>query len=205
MSPSSISGQCIDLDDRVVSREEWGAIQVRLLFLAAELAAYEALGEGAKRFLEAFYRRATKSWLCIMERGYGIRPKRAKTALEALENYIDVGIAGWLFRSRADFELEDLGDRIRVKVHRCPFVDHCLDMLENPPLVGPSGFELKMAKELLTCPRIGCFRAAVEELADMECRYELRNLDPPRLCEGDIVILGKRGRAGKGGVAEGWV
>ncbi|MEM2227175.1 MAG: hypothetical protein QXW19_04280 [Candidatus Bathyarchaeia archaeon] len=190
-----ISGWGMALDERVVSREEWGAIQVRLLFLSAELAAYEVLGERAKEFLEAFYKRATKSWLCIMEREYGIRPKRAKTALEALENYIGVGIAGWLFRSRADFDLEDLGDRIRVKVHRCPFVKHCLDMLENPPLVGPSGFELKMGKELLTCPRIGCFRAAVEELTDLECRYELRNLDPPRICEGDIIILGRRGRA----------
>jgi hypothetical protein len=193
------------LHERVVTREEWGAIQVRLLFLAVELAAYEVLGEGAKKFLEAFYKRATKSWLCIMEREYGIRPKRARTALEALENYIDVGIAGWLFRSRADFDLEDLGDRIRVKVYRCPFVNHCLDMLENPPLVGPSGFELKAGKELLTCPRIGCFRAAVEELTDLDCRYELRELNPPRICEGDIIILGKRGRIGKGGSAEGLI
>jgi len=178
------------MTDRVVSREEWGTIQVRLLWLVLETVAWRLLGEKGLEFVKEFYEEAAKTWLSIMEKDYGVVTKKAKTLKEAVENYIEVGVAGWLFRSKTDFILEEEDKkRLKIKVFRCPWSAHCIDMLKHPPFVGPTPFEAKSPKQLLTCPRIGCFRGAVKLLANIKCDYRLITSDPPKICEGEITVI----------------
>jgi hypothetical protein len=170
-----------------LSREEWGEVQVRVLWLVLETVAYRLLGEDGMEFLKEYYFEAAKTWLNIMEKDYGIRAKKASTAKEAVKNYIDVGIAGWLFRGVSDFDLkEEHAKTLRIKVYRCPWTAHCIDMLENPLLFGQR--QRKSGKDLLTCPRIGCFSAAVRLLAGKDCNYRLTIANPPKICEGEIRI-----------------
>jgi len=172
---------------RALSREEWGEVQVRLLWLVLETVAYRSLGEDGLNFLKEFYFEAAKTWLNIMEKDYGIRAKKASTPKKAVKNYIDVGVAGWLFRGASDFDVEEEDAKtLRIKVYRCPWAAHCIDMLENPLLFGR--YQRKSGKDLLTCPRIGCFSGAVKLLAGKDCDYGMTMANPPKICEGKIHI-----------------
>jgi len=64
---------------------------------------------------------ASKQWLGILEREFGIKPERADGLKKAVENYIQVGILGGLFESESQFELsEDGSGRLQIRVPSCP-------------------------------------------------------------------------------------
>ena len=75
-----------------------------------------------------------------------------------------------------EFELEEVNpNRLEITVHQCPYLKSCEALLED-------GISLRD----LTCARIGCFRAAVQHLADIDCDYEVTAFALQNTCRGAI-------------------
>lgn len=156
--------------------EDVGWTIARAWLTALEQAARDFHGPRPWSFCNRAYDYATEDWLRVLEDEHGMTAKQADSMKEAVENYIDLGVKAGLFKDASQFELQAVNpNRLEVKVAVCPYVESCRDLLSR-------GFSLRD----LTCPRIGCFRAAVKILANIECAHEVTSLRLGEGCEGII-------------------
>lgn len=129
-----------------------------------------------KEFCRRAYEHATETWLRILEEEYGMVPDPASTIKEGVESHIKIGVEAGLFHDPGEFVLqEETPDKLNVTVVRCIYKKVCQDMVKE-------GFSVKN----LTCPRIGCFRAAVLNLTGIDAHYEVTNFEEDGVCEGFI-------------------
>jgi hypothetical protein len=102
--------------------------------------------------------------------------KKAGSIREAVENYIQIGVAGNLFRDANFFELVEVNPfHLEITVHDCVYLKSCQALIEE-------GFSVRD----LTCARIGCFRAAVKALANIDCEYQVTSFNVDSDCKGFI-------------------
>jgi hypothetical protein len=124
------------------------------------------LGEEAKLYLSRAYKAAAKNWIDALKAKYGLEiDKNVTTLKEAVEAYIRLGIEGGLFSSLDDFILEELkeGCALKITVKKCPYVEACNLTLEK----------VAFSAAQIPCPRIGCFKGAVEILLNVKCGYRV--------------------------------
>ncbi len=137
------------------------------------------LGKNAKIFLQQAYIRAAENWIKVMDEKYSLKINRnCKTLKEAVESYINLGVDGGLFKDRSDFVLEEIDDKctLKISVKKCPYVDACSFLLK----------ERNFGEKNIACPRIGCFRGAVEFLLGKKCGYKIMKVSPNEGCEGVV-------------------
>ncbi|MBN1542194.1 hypothetical protein JW992_08590 [candidate division KSB1 bacterium] len=149
-----------------VTKEESGWMLAHIWLAALEETARDFHGSRPKTFLERAYHHATEQFLRSLENDYGIYPRRVSTILEGLEEYIRLGVLGGLFRDAGQFTLTEVNpNRVEIDVLDCPYRAMCGELMNSG--VSPND---------LTCPRLGCFRAAVNILADIDCTYEMTEI-----------------------------
>jgi hypothetical protein len=161
---------------REVPLEEAGWMLARVWLTAMEQAARDFHGTRPWKFCNRAYEYATEEFLRVLEDEYGLRARKGTSIKEAVESYIELGVKAGLFKDASQFELKEVRpSKLEVKVALCPYVESCKDLLEK-------GFTLRD----LTCPRIGCFRAAVKLLANIDCHSIVTGLQLGEGCEGVI-------------------
>jgi hypothetical protein len=160
-----------------IDRNRCGWILTRVWVNALEETARDFHGTRPKEFCMRAYEHATDSWIKLLEDEYGIVTPRADSFIDAIKNYIQAGIAGGLFSDEELFELTPLpSGGVNIKVKECQYLESCQDMLDN------KHFSVKT----LTCPRIGCFRAAASLLTNTEASYDVHEVKPGVGCEGVV-------------------
>ena len=76
----------------------------------------------------------------------------------------------------AIFELVDVNpSHLDITVHDCVYLKSCQTLIDE-------GFSIRD----LTCARIGCFRAAVKALANIDCDYQVTSFNIDGDCKGYI-------------------
>ena len=150
-----------------MTREESGWVLARVWLNAVEESARDFFGKKPRMFTRRAYKHATETWLRILETDYGLKAKKAKTMKEAVENYIDIGVKGGLFKDNSQFELDEvIPTRLKVNVLSCQYYNSCRDLISEGVPVSS-----------LTCARIGCFSSAVKLLANIACDYEIDSVN----------------------------
>ncbi len=159
-----------------VNREESGWIVALTWLSSLEESARDFHGARPRAFCERAYDHATENYLRTLENEYGISAHRAGTIKKAVEEYIRVGVIGGLFQDESQFEINEVNpNRVDVTVHACPYRKSCEALLRE-----------SLSLKDLTCARIGCFRSAVQQLADIDCTYEVTEFNPGGVCKGYI-------------------
>lgn len=153
---------------------------VSLSWLSAlEEAARDFHGTRPKLFCERAYEHAVQHFLRQLGDEFGIQTEKSTTIRLAVEQYIQLGVIGRLFQDASDFELTETNPfRLEITVHNCRYLKSCQALIDE-------GFTVKD----LTCARMGCFRAAVKSLANLECDYQLRSFNIEGDCQGYIERL----------------
>jgi hypothetical protein len=145
-----------------MSREKCGWELTRIWLTALEETARDFYRR-PKEFCTRAYENAVQNMLRIMEDEYGLRYERADSIKSAVESYIRFGVESGLFQDASQFAIEAVNpNRLEIQVLSCPYQDTCRDLLEQ-------GLSVKE----LTCARLGCFRAAVLSIANIDCNYEV--------------------------------
>jgi len=158
--------------------QKTGWLLTRVWLNALEETARDFHGTLPKEFCMRAYEHATDTWIKLLDDEYGILIPRTDSLLQAVKNYIEAGVAGGIFESIDEFELQEIpSGGIKVTVHRCAYQDSCRYLLTN------KGYSLKT----LTCARIGCFKAAGTLLSNVEATYHVNKIEPGISCEGEIV------------------
>ena len=161
---------------REINKEESGWVVALTWLSALEEAARDFHGTRPRGFCQRAYEHATQNYLHRLEGDYGIVANHVGTIKAAVAEYIKVGVLGGLFRDASQFELNEVNpNRLEISVHQCPYLKSCEALLEE-------GISLRD----LTCARIGCFRAAVQHLADIDCDYEVTAFAVEETCRGAI-------------------
>ena len=107
---------------------------------------------------------------------YGMQINKSDSIRSAVENYIQIGIAGGLFRDASHFEVVEVNpSHVQITVHDCVYLKSCQSLIEE-------GFSIRD----LTCARIGAFRAAVKSLANIDCDYQVKSFNVDGDCKGYI-------------------
>lgn len=158
-------------------QKDIGRQLTRVWLNALEATARDFHGTRPREFCLRAYEHATDYWIKLIKSELGIEIAHAESIREAIENYIDSGVEAGLFGSSSEFEVEELPTKsVKIRVNLCPYENSCRDLLDR-------GFSLKT----LTCPRLGCFRAAVLLLSGINASYELYEIKPGIACEGSII------------------
>ncbi len=161
---------------RELNREESGWLLALAWLSALEETARDFHGTRPRAFCQRAYEHAVQNFLRRMELDYGIRARRTESIRKAVEEYISVGVKGGVFEDASQFELQEVNpNRLGITVYQCPYLKSCEALLEE-------GISLRD----LTCARIGCFRAAVQHLADIDCDYEVTAFALQNTCRGAI-------------------
>jgi len=159
-----------------LKREESGWVIALSWLSALEEAARDFHGLRPRAFLERAYDHAVQNYLSQLELDYGIRAEKGDSIYKAVQEYIRVGVKAGAFTDASQFELSEVNpDRLEITVHNCIYLKSCETLLEE-------GIALKD----LTCARVGCFRAAVQHLADIDCGYEVTAFALGNTCRGAI-------------------
>jgi len=155
-----------------------GWIVARVWLDALEETARDFHGIRPRAFVERAYKHATETLLRILEEEYGLRPRKATTIKEGIQNYIELCVKVGLFDDASQFKVEELDPyRVEVEVAVCPYGESCRDLAsQTVPL------------QSLTCARIGCFRAAAEILVGTDLNYEMTFSSPGGPCKGIIEV-----------------
>jgi len=161
---------------RELNREESGWLLALAWLSALEETARDFHGTRPRAFCQRAYEHAVQNFLRRMELDYGIRARRTESIRKAVEEYISVGVKGGVFEDASQFELQEVNpNRLGITVYQCPYLKSCEALLEE-------GISLRD----LTCARIGCIRAAVQHLADIDCDYEVTAFALQNTCRGAI-------------------
>jgi hypothetical protein len=158
-----------------INREETGWVLSRIWLDALEETARDFHGNWPKMFCSRAYEHATDAWLKVLATEYDLEVKATDTIFDAVKNYIELGLKAGLFENASDINVQDAGpNKVEITVYNCPYRKTCLDLIN-------SGFSVKD----LTCARIGCFRAAVRSIADLDTNYEVTRFSS-EVCEGFV-------------------
>jgi len=159
-----------------VNKEDSGWLLALNWLSALEESARDFHGARPRAFCERAYDHSTENWLRTLENEYGITAKKVDTIKEAVEEYVRIGVMGGLFQDASQFEISEVNpNRVEITVHACPYRKSCEDLLRR-----------SLSLKDLTCARIGCFRSAVQQLADIDCTYEVTEFNPEEGCNGYI-------------------
>lgn len=158
-----------------INRQESGWMLSQVWLGALEETARDFHGPRPKAFCERAYEHATNNFLRSLENDYGLTAKKVTTIKEALEEYIRLGVLAGLFEDASQFQLVEINpNRVEISADQCPYEKVCSNLIDGG--ISPKD---------LTCARLGCFRAAVELLAGIECTYEITQVKP-KGCQGYI-------------------
>ena len=146
-------------------------------FFAYEKAIRDVLGANPKIVSMRAYENAVRHFLFkIASERYGIEVPKFSRADEALSWYIELlRKFGILPPTGEPVRFSSADSELVVEVANCPYLDICLDLVRE-------GVELRH----LTCPRIGCFRAAVAILTGGNYEYRLTEVSLSGGCRGVI-------------------
>lgn len=143
---------------------------------ALEETARDFHGTRPKVFCERAYDHSVQYYLRILGDEYGLQIENSESIRDAVEQYIQIGVRSGLFHNESEFELENPNPhRLDVTVHNCEYQQNCQALIDD-------GFSIRD----LTCARIGCFRAAVKILANVDSNYEVRSYNINGDCQGTI-------------------
>jgi hypothetical protein len=163
---------------KTLDKSTTGWIVARVWLDALEETARDFHGIRPRAFIERAYQHATETLIRILEEEYGVRPRKAASIKEAIQSYIELGVKAGLFEDVSLFKVEELDPyRVEVEVTQCPYGQSCRDLSAA-----------SMPLQHLTCARIGCFKAAAEILAGIECNYEITSASPGAGCKGIIEV-----------------
>jgi hypothetical protein len=159
-----------------INREDAGWIVALAWLSGLEETARDFHGTRPRVFSERAYEHVVQCYLRLLGDLYGMQISKSDSLRSAVENYIQIGITGGLFRNANHFELLDVNpSHLEITVHDCVYLKSCQTLLEE-------GFAIRD----LTCARIGCFRAAVKALADIDCVYRVTSFNIDGDCKGYI-------------------
>jgi len=159
-----------------IDREEAGWLVALAWLSSLEETARDFHGTRPRVFSERAYEHSVQYYLHLLGDEYGMKIKKSDSIRSALENYIQIGIAGGLFRDASNFEINEVNqNHINITVHDCVYLKSCQALIEE-------GFSVRD----LTCARIGCFRAAVKALANIDCDYQVTSFNIDGDCKGYI-------------------
>jgi hypothetical protein len=159
-----------------IDREEAGWLVALSWLSALEETARDFHGTRPRVFSERAYEHSVQYYLHLLGDEYGMQIKKSGSILSAVENYIQIGIEGGLFRDASNFELVEINPfHLSIIVHDCVYLKSCQALIEE-------GFSVRD----LTCARIGCFRAAVKALAKFDCDYQVTSFSVDGDCKGYI-------------------
>ena len=162
-----------------INIEEAGWLVALTWLSALEETARDFHGTRPRVFCERAYEHAVQHYVHRLGDDYGLQVKKADSIREAVENYIQLGVAGGLFRDASYFELIEVNpSRLEMTVHDCKYLKSCQALIDQ-------GFAVRD----LTCARLGCFRAAVKALASINCDYQVRAFNIDGDCQGYIERL----------------
>jgi len=162
-----------------IDKSEAGWV-IGLVWLSAlEETARDFHGTRPKVFCERAYEHAVQHYLRLLGDEYGIQIEEGDSIRDSVEKYIQIGVIGRLFQDASDFELIEINPyHIEITVHNCKYLKSCQALIDE-------GFSIRD----LTCARIGCFRAAVKALANIDCDYQVRSFNIDGDCQGFIERL----------------
>jgi hypothetical protein len=151
--------------------------EVAISWLSAlEETARDFHGTRPKAFCERAYEHSVDHFLRRLGDEYGVQIKKSNSIRSAVEQYIQIGVIGGLFEDASDFNIEEINPfHLEITVHNCKYLKSCRTLIDQ-------GFTIRD----LTCARIGCFRAAVKTLANIDCDYQVRTFDVDKDCQGHI-------------------
>jgi hypothetical protein len=150
-----------------IDREESGWLVALSWLSALEETARDFHGTRPKVFSERAYEHAVQYYLHL--------PK-SETLRKAVEDYIQIGVAGGLFRDANHFGLTEVNpNHLEITVHECVYLKSCQALIDEGTAIRE-----------LTCARIGCFRAAVKALAGLDCDYQVTSFNIDGDCKGHI-------------------
>jgi hypothetical protein len=159
-----------------IDREEAGWLVALSWLSALEETARDFHGTRPRVFSERAYEHSVQYYLHLLGDEYGMPIKKSESIREAVENYIQIGLAGGLFRAASNFEVLEVNPfHLEITVHDCVYLKSCQALIEM-------GFSVRD----LTCARIGCFRAAVKALAAIEGDYQVTSFNVDGDCKGYI-------------------
>jgi hypothetical protein len=159
-----------------IDREEAGWLVALSWLSALEETARDFHGTRPKVFSERAYEHAVQYYFRLLGDEYGMQIKKSDSIRQAVEDYIRILIAGGVIREASDFELVEVNPfHVEVTVHDCVYLKSCQALIEQ-------GFSIRD----LTCARIGCFRAAVKALANIDCDYQVTSINIDGDCKGNI-------------------
>ena len=162
-----------------ISKEEAGWV-ISLSWLSAlEETARDFHGTRPRQFCERAYEHAIQHYLRQLGEEFGLRTEKVDSIRAAVEQYIQMGVVGCLFQDASDFELLSPNpSRLEITIHNCKYLKSCHALIDE-------GLTVKD----LTCARMGCFRAAVKSLANLDCDYQLHSFDIDGDCQGMLERL----------------
>jgi hypothetical protein len=159
-----------------IRREDSGWVIALAWVSALEETARDFHGTRPQAFCERAYEHTTRNFLSRLELDYGLRAERCESIKGAVAEYIRVGVLGGAFGDSSQFELNEVNpDRLEISVHNCLYLKSCQALRAE-------GISVRN----LTCARIGCFRAAVKQLAGIDCDYEVTAFDLEDTCRGAV-------------------
>jgi hypothetical protein len=159
-----------------IGREESGWLLSVVWLSALEETARDFHGTRPRVFSARAYEHAVQSFFHLLGDEYGVEIRKADSIREAVENHIQIGIAGGLFSDSSSFELAEVNPfRLEITVHDCVYLKSCQLLIDQ-------GFTIRD----LTCARIGCFRAGVKALANIDCDYQVTSFNIEGDCKGYI-------------------
>lgn len=159
-----------------IDREEAGWLVALAWLSGLEETARDFHGTRPRVFSERVYEHSVQFYLHFLGDEYGVQINSSDSIRAAVENYIQIGMAGGLFHDANNFELVEVNPfHLQITVHDCVYLKSCQALIEQ-------GFSVRD----LTCARIGCFRAAVKVLASIDCDYQVTSFNIDGDCKGYI-------------------
>jgi hypothetical protein len=158
---------------------ETGWILSRIWLAALEETARDFHGNWPKVFCDRAYEHATSNWISVMENEYDFVFKREGSMIECLRSYIEVGLQAGLFKDAADFRIKETNPhKIEVTIYRDIYAESYRELfIKGQPI------------REMTNARMGCFRAAIKLLSDIDCDYEVIAIHTDGVVEGFIERL----------------
>jgi len=163
----------------IINKDEAGWVAAISWLSALEETARDFHGTRPRVFCERAYEHSVQHFLHRIGDEYGIQVERADSIRGAVDNYIKIGVAASVFSDASDFDLVEVNPfHLKITVHDCKYLKSCQALIDQ-------GFSVRD----LTCARIGCFRAAVKALSNIDCDYRVRAFNIDGDCEGYIERL----------------
>ena len=162
-----------------IDKEEAGWFVAISWLSALEETARDFHGTRPRVFCERAYEHSVQHFIHRIGDEYGIQVEKADSIRKAVQNYIQIGVAANVFRDASDFDLMEVTPfHLEITVHDCKYLKSCQALIDQ-------GFSIRD----LTCARIGCFRAAVKALANIDCDYQVQAFNVDGDCQGYIERL----------------